>query len=354
MTDTMTIASTESDVMTADQAGEIEALLLETIDRLSEDQASRDVREAADQGVFPTALWDAVDDVGLTRCLVPEQDGGSGLPLASAMRALKRTAHHALPLPIAESMIASRMLLAAGLPVPPGIISVAQRGSDGLLARVAWGEQATQLVVVEAHQGASCVSLYAGKARIEHKARNLAGEPRITLATNEMDRVASAELPQATELLQRYGALARSAQMSGALERALQLALQYANERVQFGRPIGKFQAVQHMLAVQASHAAAASAAFEGALDGGDAHPAELPVAIAKARISEAAGQGADIAHQVHGAMGFTREHQLHHVTRRLYAWRDEYGNEVFWQRRVGQIIASAGADALWPTLASL
>jgi acyl-CoA dehydrogenase len=350
----MNIASTESDLMAADQATEIEALLLETIDRLSEDEAGRDVREAADQGVFPDALWAAVDGIGLTRCLVPEQDGGSGLPLASAMRALKRTAHHALPLPVAESLIASRMLLAAGLAVPQGISSVAQRGSDGLLARVAWGEQVDQLVVVETIDGASCVSIYAGKPRVVHSARNLAGEPRPTLASETMQRIASAELPQANELLQRYGALARSAQMSGALERALQLALQYANERVQFGRPIGKFQAVQHMLAVQASHAAAASAAFEGALDGGDAHPAELPVAIAKARISEAAGQGADIAHQVHGAMGFTREHQLHHVTRRLYAWRDEYGNEVFWQRRVGRIVAAAGADALWPTLTAL
>ncbi|MEK9776998.1 MAG: acyl-CoA dehydrogenase family protein [Quisquiliibacterium sp.] len=350
----MNTASLKAAPLPTEQATEIEALLLETIDRLSDDQASRELREAADQGVFADSLWSVLDQIGLTRCLLPEQDGGSGLPLASAMRALKRTAHHALPLPVAESMIASRLLLAAGLSMPQGVVSVASRGNDGLLARVAWGENASHLVVVEAHQGAPGVSIYTGKPRLVKAARNLAGEPRPTLATDSMEKIAGAPLAQADELLLRYGALARSAQMSGALDRALALALQYANERVQFGRPIGKFQAVQHMLAVQASHAAAASAAFEGALDGGDAHPYELPVAIAKARISEAAGQGADIAHQVHGAMGFTREHQLHHVTRRLYAWRDEYGNEVFWQRRVGHAIASAGADALWQTLTEL
>jgi len=149
----------------------------------------------------------------------------------------------------------------------------------------------------------------------------------------------------------RYGALARSVQMAGALERALQLSLQYANERVQFGRPIGKFQAVQHLLAQQASHAAAASAACDAALDASAGHPDPFLVAVAKARVSEAAGQGADIAHQVHGAMGFTREHSLHNVTRRLYAWRDEYGNEVWWQRWIGRRVSAQGADALWPML---
>jgi acyl-CoA dehydrogenase len=226
--------------------------------------------------------------------------------------------------------------------------------------RVAWGENCGHLVTAEAGTGGAgsaavdSITLYRGTPRIVESPRNLAGEPRPTLGVDTMQRVASAPLPHAKELLTRYGALARSAQMAGALERALELSLQYANERVQFGRPIGKFQAVQHLLAVQASHAAAASAAFEAALDFGGDHPDALPVAIAKARISEAAGQGADIAHQVHGAMGFTREHVLHNVTRRLYAWRDEYGNEVFWQRRIGLAVSAQGADALWPMLTAL
>jgi acyl-CoA dehydrogenase len=123
---------------------------------------------------------------------------------------------------------------------------------------------------------------------------------------------------------------------------------------VQFGRPIGKFQAVQHMLALLAGHAAAAGAAADAAIDAGAIRPSEFAVAVAKARIGEAAGKGAEIAHQIHAAMGYTREHNLHFVSRRLWAWRDEFGNETHWQMRLGRLVARQGADALWPMLTAL
>ena len=72
-------------------------------------------------------------------------------------------------------------------------------------------------------------------------------------------------------------------------------------------------------------------------------------VAIAKIRVGEAAGNGAAIAHQVHGAMGFTYEHSLHQATRRLWSWREEFGNEAHWADRLGHMVAARGADALWP-----
>jgi len=80
---------------------------------------------------------------------------------------------------------------------------------------------------------------------------------------------------------------------------------------------------------------------------GGEVVAAE--VAIAKLRVGEAAGSGAAIAHQVHGAMGFTYEHSLHHATRRLWAWREEFGNETHWATVLGRMVAARGADALWP-----
>ena len=142
--------------------------------------------------------------------------------------------------------------------------------------------------------------------------------------------------------------------MGGSLERALEYSLQYANERIQFGRPIAKFQAIQHMLALLAGQVAAAGAAADAAIEASCLAPDEFAVAVAKSRAGEAAGKGAEIAHQVHGAMGYTREHSLHYVTRRLWSWRDEFGNETCWQIRLGRVVAAQGADALWPMLSRL
>ena len=163
----------------------------------------------------------------------------------------------------------------------------------------------------------------------------------------------SAPLPNAVsaDLVRGVGALMRAAQMAGAMEAALDLATTYANDRVQFGRPIGKFQAIQQQLALLAEEAAAALVAVESAAisvaEGRQS--AEFALAAAKIRAGEAAGTVAEIAHQVHGAIGFTEEHSLHYLTRRLWSWRDEFGDEAYWAGLLGRRIAAAGGAGLWP-----
>jgi acyl-CoA dehydrogenase len=156
------------------------------------------------------------------------------------------------------------------------------------------------------------------------------------------------------DMLIAFGAAVRSAQMAGALQRILDQSVQYATERVQFGKQISKFQAIQHSLAELAGEAAAAGAAAGMAADAiargkGLDDQALADIAAAKVRLGEAATNGSAIAHQVHGAMGFTYEHTLHHSTRRLWSWRDEFGNEAEWSIRLGRLIAKQGADELWP-----
>ncbi len=152
------------------------------------------------------------------------------------------------------------------------------------------------------------------------------------------------------DTIQRVGAAVRLQQMAGALEKILDQSVQWALDRSQFGRPIAKFQAVQHNLATLAGEVAAAGAAADLAAEACAGQEIGIAdVAIAKVRAGEAAGAGAAIAHQVHGAMGFTYEHSLHHATRRLWAWREEFGNEAVWAQRLGRMVAAAGADQLWP-----
>ncbi|EHN76869.1 acyl-CoA dehydrogenase, partial [Streptomyces coelicoflavus ZG0656] len=104
--------------------------------------------------------------------------------------------------------------------------------------------------------------------------------------------------------------------MAGAHDRVLELTVDHVTTRVQFGRPLAKFQAIQQELAKLAGEVAAASAAADQAADayvaGGDI---TFAVAVARARIGEAASKASAIAHQLHGAIGFTREHVLHRYT---------------------------------------
>lgn len=146
-------------------------------------------------------------------------------------------------------------------------------------------------------------------------------------------------------------AFARSAQIAGALDAALALSVAYVNERQQFGRPLGKFQAVQQSLASFACEAAAANCAAMGAAQALDHGAAEFEIAAAKLRANRAVELGTTVAHQVHGAIGFTEEYALHHLTRRLWQWRSEFGNDAHWSGRLGESVIEAGAEAFWPDL---
>jgi len=340
--------------------------LLKTVDRVFEAQCGKAVRESAESGEWPAALWQALEEVGLTTAALPESAGGSGLEFDEAMLALRRTAYHAAPVPLAETMLAGRLLVAAGIKVPEGALTVAPvHGADrlelakgaagytvyGTARRVPWGDHCAHVVVAGVCKGEAMVGLAPAAGIAGTVEKNLAGEPRAEMHFKAVPLIAAAPLADSHARLQAEGALLRSVQMAGALERALEYSLLYANERVQFGRAIGKFQAVQHMLAVMAGQVAASSAAADAAVEASRLAPDEFMVSVAKARIGEAAGRASEIAHQVHGAMGYTREHNLHYVTRRLWSWRDEFGNETHWQTRLGRMIAAKGADALWPML---
>lgn len=146
-------------------------------------------------------------------------------------------------------------------------------------------------------------------------------------------------------------AFARSAQIAGALDAALALTVAYANDRQQFGRPLGKFQAVQQALASFACDAAAANCAALGAAEALQRGAARFEIAAAKLRANRAVETGTTVAHQVHGAIGFTQEYALHHLTRHLWHWRSDFGGDAYWSAQLGAQVIDAGADAFWPDL---
>jgi acyl-CoA dehydrogenase len=138
------------------------------------------------------------------------------------------------------------------------------------------------------------------------------------------------------------GALLSAVLMAGAMQRVLEATLAYANQRAQFGKSIGKFQAVQQQLSVMAEQVFAARMAAEiGCATGGIA-PHPLRAALAKARASEAAERVVAIAHAVHGAIGVTAEYDLQLYTRRLQEWRGDFGSQAHWHAQMGAALLAA------------
>lgn len=319
------------------------ALILATLDRILEDHCDKALLDAAEAGQFAAPLWSVLEENGLT--LLGAAD--SGTTLLDGYRVLQRAARHAMPLPLGEHVVATDLL--AGVEEPPtGILTLALAPDEQDSARaVPWARDCDWILVARPGPDTCQVWLLAAADCEVERAVNMAGEPRDDVKFDS--RAGRVLFPAVTfDALCERLALLRVVQMAGCLARTLELSLAYAQERVQFGRPISKFQAIQHQLAVLAGEVAAAGRAADAALERLGDEGLGVQVAAAKARVGEAAGVAAEIAHQVHGAMGFTHEHQLHHFTRRLWSWRDEHGNEAFWQQRLGRRIAAAGADRLW------
>lgn len=308
-------------------------------------------------------IWRVVADMGFPCALLSEDEGGFGIDPVEALAIARIAATYALPVPLAETMLANWVLAKAGLPLAEGPAVLATGpairacGSgwrlDGVASRAPWGRHAAVVVVLD---GAGHVARVTRGWSVA-AGHNLAGEPRDDLAFDDMlPAEAVAEAPVSQDVLRGLGALARVQGMAGALEAVLARTVAYANEREQFGRPIGTFQAVQQNLAVLAGQTAAARAAADMAAAGLDLAQSDgraflRSVAAAKVRVGEAAGVAAAIAHQVHGAIGFTREYALHPFTTRLWSWRDEDGTEAEWAEWLGGEVFSQGADGFWPLL---
>jgi acyl-CoA dehydrogenase len=237
----------------------------------------------------------------------------------------------------------------------------------GRVRGVPFAQDAEYLAVLATGEaGASIALVDTTSCRIE-EGHTLAGDALNVVGLERAEPLRVAPAPAGFDLsaLLLMGAVARSVETAGALETVLALCLRYANERVAFGRPIGKFQAIQHSLARLAGEAAAAISASGSAADAiASCTSFQAPVfsleaavlleaAAAKIRCAEAAEEAAAIAHQVHGAIGFTNEHVLHRFTLRLLSWREDFGNESYWALRLGNTVAAQGAADFWPLVAA-
>ncbi len=325
-----------------------------------------------DDGMWKTPLWRALSDAGLPLAWVPEKFGGSGASLAEGFDLLGVAGRFALAIPFAETLLAGWLLSCAELEAPNGAMTVAPcRPSDriifgtdhrlsGRAIAVPFASETQNIAVFAQGEAGNVVALASASDCMIEERQSLVGDSSNIVRFDRVKplryaRVATGLNGAAVMLM---GSVIRSVQTAGALESLLSMTVSYANERVAFARPIGKFQAVQQNLARLAGETAAAlavsgSAANTIAESAAFDDTTFLEAASAKIRCAEAATEGAGIAHQVFGAIGFTKEHVLHRFTLRMLGWRDDFGSESYWAAELGRRVARSGADQFWPMVAA-
>ena len=322
----------------------------ETAARLFGDLATPAVLEAAEAGQFPQALWDAINESGFGLTLVPEEQGGIGAGLQEAAAILLAAGEHAVPGPLLETMLGNQLLaLASREPSTEPLALAFVEDATKPLRNVPWVRSASQVLVVAQDGAGARLAVFSAQALESHaEIPDAAGEPtaRLVLPANlEWQHLAGTGFDG---LLQR-ASLLRGAQMAGAMRWCLERTTAYTQERKQFGRDIGKFQVVQQMVAELAAAVVASHALLDAAL----AVPDNAAfAAAARSRLADASDTVFGLSHQVHGAIGFSYEYVLHFRTRRLMAWRDQFGTVAYWRRQLAQGFAGKSADEVWPAIA--
>jgi acyl-CoA dehydrogenase len=352
---------------------ESENIVVETAEKIFSDLADAQTINRDKNGEWKAPLWQALTDAGLPLSWVGEDCGGSGASLAEGFGVLGAAGRFAIAVPLAETMLAGWLLSQAKIACPDGEMTVAPASPKDRIALdpagtlsgrargVPFAKSAKHIAVLAtAVGGVSIALLDTAKTRIE-AGLNLGGDNSDTVTFDRVQPISIEPAPQGFDqnTLMLIGGVARSLQIAGALESMLDISVRYSNERVAFEKKISKFQAVQHILAKLAGESAAALAAATSAADtianaaSLDGDGVFLEAVAAKIRCAEAAEKGAAIAHQVHGAIGFTIEHILHRYSLRALSWRDDFGSESYWAVELGKRVAARGADELWPLVAS-
>ncbi|MGD1257775.1 acyl-CoA dehydrogenase family protein [Mycobacterium seoulense] len=299
-------------------------------------------------------LWHQLAELGLLRLTGAVEHGGSGAGWYEAAELLKAAVRSGIRIPLAEhDLLACWLLEASGLAADGAARTVCLVDKHGVATHVPWASMADRVVVVWHVDRQYRVTDVAAEMLTITPGANLIGEPRDTVAAELSGWQGTPIGAGLVSQLRLKSGLVRAIQVCAALDSILQLCIEHVTSRTQFGRPLSKFQGVQNLVSDVAAEAALARAATEAALTAGITRewsgPAlEFLVAAARSCAGHAASVVVRNAHQVHGAIGTTREHRLHESTRAALAWRSEFGSMRYWDDVVTDAAMHASAGGLW------
>lgn len=301
-----------------------------------------------------SGLWRQLAELGLLRLTGAVEHGGSGAGWYEAAELLNAAVRNGIRIPLAEhDLLACWLLEASRLGADDAARTVCVVDTSGVATHVPWASTAERVVVVWRADGRYRVADAAAEMLTITPAANSIGEPRDTVAADLSVLQGTPIGPTLVSQLRLRSGLVRAIQVCAALDEALRLCIEHVTSRTQFGRPLAKFQAIQHLVSDVAAEAALARAATEAALAAGVRGEWSSPtlgflVAAARSCAGHATSVVVRNAHQVHGAIGTTREHRLHEFTRAALAWRSEFGSMRYWDDVVADAAMRASAGGLW------
>lgn len=292
--------------------------------------------------------WDSLVGAGFPMLLVPEADGGFGGDWGDFCAVMQVAGACALAQPLGEAMLAAWLLARAKVVAPAGLVTIGTGGGrlragrfSGWVAAVPWGRAAAAVVATVDIGGEAPVLLLLPGGNVT-AGNSPAGEPRDRI---DHDEVAAVVLGDADATL--FAAYLRAVQVAGGLRAALDLSVAHVNGREQFGKPLSKQQAVQQALALLAEEVAAVGMAVAAAAAALDRGGGAFEMMAAKLRANMGVHRGVAIAHQVHGAMGFTADYPLQALTRRMIGWRSDFGGDK-WAEVLGAVALAEGGEGVW------
>lgn len=323
------------------------AILMDMVEKLFADLSAKSGPDSCSDDAFDKD-WQALEGLGLTRLMLPEEAGGFAGNWEDTGPVLKALGAHGLALPLGENILAQYWLHSLGQDCPEGIIQFAfahsEATDDLVVPNMQWAAQTQWIMVLEPDQW----SLRSAEILPEQNDCGNTTRQRVTVKCSKASAIAEGPLKGGQHPYFAEAALMRACQIAGAIGTMLRMTISHALDRSQFGKPLARFQAIQHQLAILAEENAAASCAADSACQAAVAGEAGFEMAAAKYRASRAATIAADIAHQIHGAIGFTREFSLHRFSQPAQAWAREYGNEQHWVQWLGGFALAARPEPLW------
>ncbi|MEA1852140.1 acyl-CoA dehydrogenase family protein [Cytobacillus sp. FSL W7-1323] len=348
---------------------EIKEYIYDSASKFLKKQSTQDLLEKGQKGLFDDELWASLNDMGLTGVNIPEAYGGVGGDYEDGFTVIRLVGQYPIPLPLPETLISKWILSQYEMKIThdqplsfhfneQNPLEVRKHNGNYILSgealNVPWGRVAKEIVALAKCQNEWMMVLLPVNESKIHEQVNLAGEPRDSLIFHDIHIGDSAikiiEDCESKKIVEQLYALAKAAMLAGISERVVQECLSYASERKQFGKNLYRFQAVQQHISLLVGETAACLAAVNNAVEMLQGSYDSLSIMLTKIKVSAVAGDIAMTAHQLHGAIGMTYEHTLHHLTKRLWSWRDEAGNERYWQGELSTYIAHSPVT-IWSLL---